>query len=481
MKYDFDLDLSSKNSVSLIISKIKPGSTVLEFGPAAGRMTRYLKEELGCKVYIVEIDEEAAKKASVYAEEFVMGNIEDFIWFEKFKNISFDHIIFADVLEHLYNPQHVLKKCVELLDEKGTLVTSVPNIAHNSVIIDLLHNKFEYKKTGLLDDTHIRFFTYSSLVNMIHSCNLEINWEDAIVKSVGHTEFSNFFDKLPKEVAKYLKKRPFGDIYQFVLELKVQSVYPESSSKKSNIITTGDYYFTQLYIDCGDGFTESQSIRLRTKDNTEYYQFDTTGFKNIKSIRFDPLNTNCFLKFISISCIDMNNEERIVSDFTCNADFIFNDIYFFDHDDPQIFFDSINDELKEIRIQFSVLNYETEKSDWFLEILAEKKSQTENLIIEKSELSLKIADLMEKFRENDAVFIEKEQDFKKETLELKNEIDASKSEYNRLQIEIQNKDEQLKSKVKQLESVHTQLESLESKLSEIYSSKFWKVYTKLFK
>lgn len=115
MKYDFDLDVSSKNSLSLIIKKIRPGSTVLEFGPAAGRMTKYLKEQLNCKVYIVEIDEVAAKKASFFAEDVVIGNIEDFKWFEQYENVKFDHIIFADVLEHLYNPQIVMNKCVELL------------------------------------------------------------------------------------------------------------------------------------------------------------------------------------------------------------------------------------------------------------------------------------------------------------------------------------------------------------------------------
>ena len=61
-KYDFDLDMNNTNSLSIMINQIKRGSKVLEFGPANGRMTRYLKEMLDCKVYLVEIDEKAGKE-----------------------------------------------------------------------------------------------------------------------------------------------------------------------------------------------------------------------------------------------------------------------------------------------------------------------------------------------------------------------------------------------------------------------------------
>ena len=71
MKYDFDLDLESRNSLSLISSRIKPNSTILEFGCANGRMSKYLQEALQCKVYAVELDEEAAKDAEEYCEQIL--------------------------------------------------------------------------------------------------------------------------------------------------------------------------------------------------------------------------------------------------------------------------------------------------------------------------------------------------------------------------------------------------------------------------
>lgn len=379
MKYDFDLDISSKNSLSLIIKKIRPGSTVLEFGPAAGRMTKYLKEQLNCKVYIVEIDEVAAK-ASIFAEGVVIGNIEDFKWLEQYENVKFDHIIFADVLEHLYNPQIVMNKCVELLEIGGSLLISVPNIAHNSVIIDLLHNKFEYRKTGLLDDTHIRFFTYTSLLNMISTCNLMVKWEDAIIKRVGETELGNFFDGLPNGVVKFLKNRPLCDLYQFVMELQPQQ---ENSVTRRNIVTKGDYYYSQLYIDCGNGITEEQSLTIRANGSSREYEFDLIGFERIERLRFDPLNVNCIITIEEIVCIDKNREQLIIDKYSNNADFSDGNTFLFLHEDPQILFDSPQMELSRIIVRLSCIDYEFSKPDWLLGKLIELtglgKKEKENM------------------------------------------------------------------------------------------------------
>ena len=117
-KYDFDLDLNNTNSLSLMIGQIRRGSTVLEFGPANGRMTRYLKEALDCSVYLVEIDEEAGKQAAQYGEDIVIDDAETYSWYERYENIRFDYITFADVLEHLRDPEKLLKKSQKFIKTK---------------------------------------------------------------------------------------------------------------------------------------------------------------------------------------------------------------------------------------------------------------------------------------------------------------------------------------------------------------------------
>lgn len=225
-KYDFQLDMNSDNSNSVILRNIKPNSNVLEFGCAHGRMTKFLKEELNCKTTIVEIDEEAGKVASQWADQYFIGkesNIEQTGFLNYLSEGSkFDYIIFADVLEHLYNPKEVLFFTKSLLAPGGSIWVSIPNISHNSVIIDLLNDKFQYRDLGLLDNTHIRFFTYFSLLEMVEEVGLKVNTMHNLKNTVENTEFKNSYSQVPDLVADYLKQRFHGETYQFVWDLKVR-------------------------------------------------------------------------------------------------------------------------------------------------------------------------------------------------------------------------------------------------------------------
>jgi len=224
--YDFTLDMETDNSNSLILRQIKPNTKILEFGPAHGRMTKYLKEVLNCEVYVVEKDEESGKMADQYAvhswigKEF--GEIEGYgYWFldSKRDELKFDYIIFADVLEHLVQPDEILKLSLQLLTDEGSILISIPNIGHNALLIDLLQNKFDYRETGILDKTHLRFFTHDSLKKMISSVGLTISKEINAINAVENTEFKNAYQQLPSEVSAFLKEREYGEVYQFIWKL----------------------------------------------------------------------------------------------------------------------------------------------------------------------------------------------------------------------------------------------------------------------
>lgn len=221
-KYSQTIDIDAHNSVSHILKNVKPNTTVLEFGCSSGYMTKYFKETLGCTVNIVEFNFSEGEEASAWAENSLIGSedgdIEKFYW--KYEIEPCDYIIFSDVLEHLINPHLVLKESVSLLKEGGSVLISVPNISHNSVIIDLMNDKFDYRELGLLDDTHLRFFTRSSLEKMVQDAGLRIEKEMNTFCAVEHTEFKNSLDDIPEAVADYLKSRQDGILYQFVWELK---------------------------------------------------------------------------------------------------------------------------------------------------------------------------------------------------------------------------------------------------------------------
>lgn len=225
--YDFSLDMDTVNSNSVILRNINEKSMVFEFGPAHGRMTKYLKEKLNCTIDIVEIDYKAGFAASKYANTSYLGpeqgdlnNKDQYMEIVKSSGNIYDYIIFADVLEHLADPKFILKwAAISMLKQNGSIWISVPNIGHNSVLIDLWNNKFEYRETGLLDKTHIKFFTESSLDKFVQDCGLKVKTKHNLINVVSNTEFNNSYDDVPAYISYGLKNRPNGEVYQFVWEL----------------------------------------------------------------------------------------------------------------------------------------------------------------------------------------------------------------------------------------------------------------------
>ena len=161
-RYDFKRD-DIHFLYNYFINRITNGSTVLEIGSACGILTRYLTTEKGCKVTCVEIDPEGAEICSEIAHKVILGNVEDDDWMGKLSGETFDFIVMGDVLEHLHNPGKVLLKIKPFLSPMGLLLTSIPNLTHSSIMLSLIKGRFDYQDAGLLDRTHIHFFTRHSV------------------------------------------------------------------------------------------------------------------------------------------------------------------------------------------------------------------------------------------------------------------------------------------------------------------------------
>ena len=177
VNYDFVkymIDNQGEKPFTIINNFIEPNSTVLEFGPSSGFFTRYLKEERNAVVDIVEIDESCAEQASIFARDCVVCDIETYAWKITFLNRRYDFIIFADVLEHLRDPWRTLQESVPFLNNNGKILLSVPNIAHIQILSSLYNNDFSYSDTGILDKTHLRFFTDMSVREMVEEAGLNI-------------------------------------------------------------------------------------------------------------------------------------------------------------------------------------------------------------------------------------------------------------------------------------------------------------------
>lgn len=164
--------LDPTDSHGIMFTMTPSGSRVLETGCANGRFTRVLVEH-GCTVVGVELDPVAAVQAASYCEQVITGNLEDSGLREQIP-YGFDVILFGDVLEHLVRPWEVLTSLRSRLNPSGFVVVSIPNIAHWDTRIGLLRGNFDYQDTGLLDSTHLRFFTQRMLWEMMEQTGYRI-------------------------------------------------------------------------------------------------------------------------------------------------------------------------------------------------------------------------------------------------------------------------------------------------------------------
>lgn len=148
-------------------SEIKGNNlNILDVGCGSGALGAYLISNQNCEVHGFEINSNIIHLAKKNLTSVIDGNIEtDPIPFE-FN--SFDYIVLGDVLEHLINPIQTLEKLIKYLNKDGVLLVTTPNVKHWSVIYNLIFkDNWEYRDWGILDYTHLRFFTKKSLNNIL--------------------------------------------------------------------------------------------------------------------------------------------------------------------------------------------------------------------------------------------------------------------------------------------------------------------------
>ncbi len=138
-------------------------SIILDVGCAVGSFGQLLKEKRSVEVWGVEINEYAASIAAQKLDKVICGAFDKSL---NLPNRKFDCIVFNDVLEHLVDPYSALIYSKELLRDGGTVVASIPNVRYFDNIWKLLvHRDWKYTEHGILDRTHLRFFTRKSILS----------------------------------------------------------------------------------------------------------------------------------------------------------------------------------------------------------------------------------------------------------------------------------------------------------------------------
>lgn len=151
-------------------SAINQRSPVLDVGCGRG----YLAEAASnCEIHGLEPDKERAQDARKSCERVYEQDIDSFLDDHQQKAV-FDAVVCIDLLEHLVSPESTLAKMRTILKPQGILVTAIPNVAHISSRIRVAKGEWRYADEGLLDRTHLRFYTYYTAIELVRSSGYEV-------------------------------------------------------------------------------------------------------------------------------------------------------------------------------------------------------------------------------------------------------------------------------------------------------------------
>lgn len=170
LRYDyhtFDPDEVS----GIVASMIPQGARVLDVGCGTGALDQILSRQCQAEIVGIEPDQARAEVARLRGFNIQQGPLRR----QLIREIGlFDIVLFADVIEHLPNPQTILRSASEALKNGGAVIVSVPNVAHWSVRVDLLRGRFQYRDCGIMDATHLRWFTLASFKALVESAGFRV-------------------------------------------------------------------------------------------------------------------------------------------------------------------------------------------------------------------------------------------------------------------------------------------------------------------
>jgi 2-polyprenyl-3-methyl-5-hydroxy-6-metoxy-1,4-benzoquinol methylase len=217
-RYDFDeIDLESDSVHADVVRLVDRESRVLELGPATGYMSQAFVGR-GCTVVGIELDHEMAMRAEQFCERVIVGDLDALDLDHELGEERFDAIVAADVLEHLRDPLEIVKKLKAFLKPDGCFLISFPNVAHGSIRLSLLEGHFDYQDIGLLDSTHLRFFTRESFEELLDEAELGLAVLHRHELNLDASEVPFDVEAVPAAVRQQLEKDPDARTYQYVVK-----------------------------------------------------------------------------------------------------------------------------------------------------------------------------------------------------------------------------------------------------------------------
>lgn len=171
--------------------EVDPEAAILEIGCAEGGTGALALSEQKCGRYVgVDLHEASAEKARRVLTEVHVGNVETMTL--PFADESFDVLILSEVLEHLIDPWSVCARLSKLVRPGGRIFASSPNVSHHRVIRQLLRGRWELTDRGVMDRTHMRWFTPRSYAAMFEGAGFAIDRVEPVTPNAPRVRMINW-------------------------------------------------------------------------------------------------------------------------------------------------------------------------------------------------------------------------------------------------------------------------------------------------
>lgn len=267
-RYDDAVDLSAENnSHTMVIRAVGRGARVLDLGCATGQLAGVLTAR-GCDVVGVDSDTASLEQARDRCREVVLADLNT-LTHEQLAHLGpFDVVVAADVLEHIAAPERLLHEIAPLLAPgTGYLVTSIPNVAHGSVRLALLAGAFPYQDSGLLDDTHIRFFTAETMPAMLRGGGFEpVRIDQTVMPPLEGSVLADVdVSALPAEAVDAVLADDSAYTYQFIV---VAVPAPAPDSGLLALLGRADRELARARTDAATASAEAASSAVRVAELT---------------------------------------------------------------------------------------------------------------------------------------------------------------------------------------------------------------------
>ncbi len=225
----------------------------------------------------------------------------------------YDYIVCADVLEHLKEPGKVVSQLPALLKADGRILLSIPNIAHAGVVAELLAGEFRYRPEGLLDATHLRFFTRKSLLEFLERHAFTVLSVDSVIYDLRDSEFQDcYLEALPRSIYRVLAAYPDALTYQFIVEAVPRGQATKKLKTKKN--TPKFHFGCQLYWRSEKAeYNEKESVHAlgRIGEDHQMIRFSIPSMSKAPvGIRLDLADRPGFMRIYKIALYD--SEKRCV-------------------------------------------------------------------------------------------------------------------------------------------------------------------------